>query len=330
VSDDWKSWLFDPFASLTSLSKWVGAKSVSILPDGVMKDFMGYWVYDLVKIVLLLLITSFVLNLIRECIGVRWLKRSLGRDDWVGMCAGAALGVVTPVCSCSVTPMYASLLHGGAAHRSAACFLFAAPAVNEFAIVLVFFALGWQWAVVYTCLGLLAALLTGHFASRLGLEPCLCCSPKHVDAFAIKSRFGWSAWRAAATDAIKLTNKLKWALVVGAGLAALLVNFNLTPIELLKTYGHHPLAPILASLIGLPLDVNAAAAGPILIPLVQFGLPIGTLISLMMATTVASFPEAAVLQQIVGWRSVIRLGFWYFVYTSAVGLTLNLFSGRMG
>jgi len=330
VSDDWKSWLFDPFASLTSLSKWVGAKSVSILPDGVMKDFMGYWVYDLVKIVLLLLITSFVLNLIRECIGVRWLKRSLGRDDWVGMCAGAALGVVTPVCSCSVTPMYASLLHGGAAHRSAACFLFAAPAVNEFAIVLVFFALGWQWAVVYTCLGLLAALLTGHFASRLGLEPCLCCSAKHVDAFAIKSRFGWSAWRAAATDAIKLTNKLKWALVVGAGLAALLVNFNLTPIELLKTYGHHPLAPILASLIGLPLDVNAAAAGPILIPLVQFGLPIGTLISLMMATTVASFPEAAVLQQIVGWRSVIRLGFWYFVYTSAVGLTLNLFSGRMG
>jgi len=202
---------------------------VSILPDGLVKDFMGYWIYDLVKIVLLLLLTSFVLNLIRECIGVRRLKRSLGRDDWVGMCAGAALGVVTPVCSCSVAPLYASLLHGGAAHRSAACFLFAAPAVNEFAIVLVFFALGWQWAVVYTCLGLVEALFTGHFASNLGLEPCLCYSPEHGDAFAIKARFGWSACRAAATDAIKLTNRLKWALVVGAGLAALLVNFNLTP-----------------------------------------------------------------------------------------------------
>lgn len=101
------------------------------------------------------------------------------------------------------------------------------------------------------------------------------------------------------------------------------MKFNLTPVELLKEYGHHPLAAILAAVIGLPLDVNAAAAGPILIPSAELGLPIGTLISPMMATTVASFPEAAVLRQLVGWRGVARLSCWYLVYTAGIGLSLN-------
>lgn len=177
MTDDWKTWTFDPFAYLTAFSKWVGEQSVGWLPDSPAKAFLSYWVYDLVKIVLLLLITSFLLNLVRKCLGVKWLRQSLGRDDWFGMCCGTALGVVTPVCSCSVTPLYTSLLHGGAAKRPAACFLFAAPAVNEFAIILVFFALGWRGAVLYVGFGALAALLTGRFAHRLGLEPCPWCSP---------------------------------------------------------------------------------------------------------------------------------------------------------
>jgi hypothetical protein len=329
VTDDWKSGTFDPFAPLTDLSKWVGAESVAWMPDGWGKDFLGYWVYDLVKIVLLLLVTSFVLNVLRRWVGVKWLRRSLGRDDWVGMCCGAALGVITPVCSCSVTPLYASQLHGGAAKRPAACFLFAAPAVNEFAIVLVWFALGWQWAVVYTAFGLLASILTGLFAHRLGLEPCPWCGPPAHDAFRDGSRFGWSAWKSAVFDALVLLDRLKWALVIGAGLAAALVKFNLTPVQLLTDYGHHPLAPLLAAVIGLPLDVNAAAAGPILIPLAKLGLPIGTLVSLMMAATVASFPEAAVLRQMIGWRGVLKLGLWYLTYTAGLGLVLNVISSMI-
>lgn len=71
-------------------------------------------------------------------------------------------------------------------------------------------------------------------------------------------------------------------------------------------------APVVAVLLGLPLDVNAAAALPILLPLAQAGLPIGTLIALMMATTLASFPEAAVLKSLIGWQGVVKLGAWYF------------------
>jgi uncharacterized membrane protein YraQ (UPF0718 family) len=191
---------------------------------------------------------------------------------------------------------------------------------------LVWFALGWQWAVVYTALGLIASILTGLFAHRLGLEPCPWCGPPAQDAFQEGSRFGWSAWKTAFADAVHLLSRLKWALLIGAGLAAALVKFNLTPVQLLTDYGHHPLAPLLAAVIGLPLDVNAAAAGPILIPLAKLGLPVGTLVSLMMATTVASFPEAAVLREMIGWRGVLKLGLWYLAYTAGVGLLINTIS----
>ena len=169
--------IFDPFAGITAFSKAVGAWLVSFLPAGAVRNFLAYWIYDLTKIVIILMLTTFVLNLVRRVIGTGWLRRSLGRQDKLGMLSGAVLGVFTPVCSCSVTPLYASLLNSGASNQAAASFLFAAPAVNEFAIALVILALGFRGGLLYIALGIVAALLTGRFAHKLGLEPCDLCNP---------------------------------------------------------------------------------------------------------------------------------------------------------
>ncbi len=84
--------LFDPFAGITAFSKAVGAWSVSFLPTGWWQDFLAYWIYDLTKIVLLLVLTTFVLSLVRRSLGVGWLRRSLGRKDSLGLLSGAVLG----------------------------------------------------------------------------------------------------------------------------------------------------------------------------------------------------------------------------------------------
>ena len=326
--------LFDPFAGITAFAKAVGAWLVSFLPTGAVRNFLGYWIYDLTKIVIILMLTTFILNLVRRVIGTGWLQRSLGRQDKLGMLSGAVLGVFTPVCSCSVTPLYASLLNSGASNQAAASFLFAAPAVNEFAIALVILALGFKGGLLYVALGIIAALITGQFAHKLGLEPCdLCNSPDSAFRFVSQQQHSKiQRFRIALAGAMietwKLTRRLWWALVLGAGLAAVLVQFNLAPVQVMTALGHHPLAPVAAALIGLPLDVNAAAAGSILMPLVSAGLPIGTLISLMMAITVASFPEGAVLHRLIGWRGIGRLGAWYLVYTAGIGMAINAL-GRM-
>ncbi|MCS6923850.1 MAG: hypothetical protein NZM10_05670 [Fimbriimonadales bacterium] len=79
-------------------------------------------------------------------------------------------------------------------------------------------------------------------------------------------------------------------------------------------------------LLGLPLDMNAAVALPILLPLAEAGLPLGTLIAPIMTTTLASFPKAAVLKPLIGWKGLAKLGAWYFIYCTGVGLVLNSIS----
>jgi len=66
----------------------------------------------------------------------------------------------------------------------------------------------------------------------------------------------------------------------------------------------------------------------VFLPLVKIGLPLGTVISLMMATTVATVPEAVVLRRVVGWRGVWSVTGWFFLYTASIGLVINAI-GRM-
>lgn len=318
------SYLVDPFAPITAFSKWVGRTLTQWLPEHPLTAFLDYWIYDFVKVAILLVLTTMLLGVVRRLVGVGWLQRSVGRDDWRGIMAGAVLGVFTPVCSCSVTPLYASLLHAGASRSSAGAFLFAAPAVNEFAIVVVLIALGWQGALLYLALGMAAAMLTGRYAHRLGLEPCNLCNAPTLQVFADRRRAPLHLLRDSVMESLGLLRRLLVALLIGTALAAILVNYNLRPVEVMLQIGHAWWSPVVGVLLGLPLDVNAAVAIPILLPLAEAGLPLGTLIALMMATTLASFPEAAVLKPLIGWKGLLKLGGWYFLYCTTIGLMLNL------
>lgn len=317
-------YLIDPFAPITAFSKWVGHVLTQWLPEHPITAFLEYWIYDFVKVALLLVLTTTLLGFVRRLVGVNWLRRSIGRSDWKGVSAGALLGVFTPVCSCSVTPLYASLVHAGASRQSAGAFLFAAPAVNEFAIVVVLIALGWQGALFYLALGLGAAIITGRYAHKFGLEPCEVCNTPLMQVFHDGRRAPLRMLIESARESAALLRRLLIALLVGTALAAILVNYNLRPVEVMLQIGNAWWSPIVGVLLGLPLDVNAAVALPILLPLAEAGLPIGTLIAVMMATTLASFPEAAVLKSLIGWKGLAKLGGWYFTYCTAIGLLLNL------
>ncbi|MDW8065916.1 MAG: hypothetical protein RMK32_09860 [Anaerolineae bacterium] len=131
-----------------------------------------------------------------------------------------------------------------------------------------------------------------------------------------------SALEAAYSDALVTLRRLIFAIGLSGVLAGLLKNFNLGLIETMRSVGHAWWGPIVGVLLGLPLDINAAATAPILIAL-RGVVPTGTLISVMMATTVASIPEASVLGRLVGKSATIRLAAWYAAYTMLIGLIIN-------
>ncbi len=261
------------------------------------------------------------MTLARLRINTAWLERTLGRNDLVGALGGTILGMVTPVCSCTVTNIYAGLAAGGASQRASSAFLFASPALNEFAIIFMFVIVGPVGGMVYLITGIIAALATAYFAPLLGLDPgrfirqvIPARNPRGAAQASILERAHHEAWM--------LFKRLFGVVLLSGLLAGILVNFNLTLVEGLRQAGSAWWGPVLATVLGLPLDINAASTAPILVALHQI-VPVGTLIAAMMATTVSSIPEVAMLNQLLGRRATMNVILWYAGYVMLIGMVLN-------
>jgi uncharacterized protein len=276
-------------------------------------SFVQHWAADFIRAAALYLLVALAMTAARRWLGPALIQMTLGRRDLLGISAGALLGVVTPVCSCSVAPVYLSLLAGGASRQAAAAYLFAAPAVNEIALALVLAAWGTKGMLLYLAAGFSAALLTGLLAERLGLGP-------RVQSVAAAT----AGLPAELADAVRRLKSFAGPLALGTAIGALFHLFPPRQWDWLEAAAAHPMGPLGAALIGLPLDIGAAAAAPVFLPLAAQGWPAGTLISLLMALTVASTPEGVVLSRVLGWRRVSMYALWLASYIALVGFIFNL------
>lgn len=319
-------------APIADLGKWIGAwltawiaPDLSLptpLGDVSVRHTLAYAVYEWVKLPIILYLTTFGMTSIRLSLSTERLERTLGRGDALGVLGGIILGVFTPVCSCTVTNLYAGLLAGGAHRRAAAAFLFASPAMNEFAIIFMLLAAGPLGVGLYLLSGAAAAFALAYLCDCFGLSPACLLRTSRTCSHTPASTTRLSALVRAQRETMRLVRRLLLAVLLSGALAALLTNFNLTLVAALHQAGHAWWGPLVATALGLPLDINAASTAPILFALRDV-VPLGTLISVMMATTVASIPEASMLIRLIGLRSTLMLAGFYAAYVALVGLLIN-------
>ncbi len=309
-----------------ALTDWMPAWIVPT-PFGPLdvKHTASYTIYEWFKLPIILFLTTYGMALLRLRISTGWIERTIGRNDILGATGGTLMGMVTPVCSCTVTNLYVGLVAGGASQRASSAFLFASPALNEFAIIFMFVIVGPTGALLYLLAGFAASLATAYLAPSLGLDPARFVHrhmPGHTSCECVKEsvlvRAHYEAW--------VLFKRLFHVVLFSGLLAGILVNFNLTLVAYLKQAGAAWWGPIAATLLGLPLDINAASTGPILVALHKI-VPIGTLIAAMMATTVSSIPEWAMLDRLLGRINAIKVVLWYAAYVILLGLLLNWIFG---
>ena len=93
-------------AGLDTASQWGGT--------------LHFFIYDTIKIVILLCVMIFVISYIQSYFPPERSKRILGRFKGVGgNIAGALLGTVTPFCACSSIPLFIAFEHMGLADQVA-------------------------------------------------------------------------------------------------------------------------------------------------------------------------------------------------------------------
>ena len=114
------------------------ADLVTKLLDGLGMDLstkfggaLHFFLYDTVKIFLLLAVMIFAIGFIRTWLPQQRLKAWMSKGGMMGNFVAALFGAITPFCSCSSIPIFISLLKAGVPLGVTFSFLITSPIINE-------------------------------------------------------------------------------------------------------------------------------------------------------------------------------------------------------
>lgn len=262
-----------------------------------------FFIYDTLKIIILLGIMIFIITYIRSYFPPERTKKILTRFSGVkGNIMASMLGTVTPFCSCSSIPIFIGFVEAGIPLGVTFSFLITSPIVNEAAFAVLVASFGWKIALVYVMFGVLIGVVGGIIIGVLRME-------KQVEEYVYQT--------AAARDieilqpSIKERIRLSWEsvrdiikrvwiyLLIGIGVGAFIHGW--APAETLAKYAGpgNPFAVFVAVVVGIPLYSNALGTIPIAEALIDKGVGIGTALAFMMAVTALSLPEMILLRKVI-------------------------------
>ena len=311
---------------LKSFADHIVFKLLALKHGSQLGEALNFFIYDTIKIFLLLAVIIFVVAIIRSSFPPEKTKRILShKREYVGNVLAALLGIVTPFCSCSAVPLFIGFVESGVPLGVTFSFLISSPMVNEVALIMLWGLFGWKIALIYIGTGLLVALVAGIIIGKLKME-------KYVQDYVWEMQVGNSEitvmnfrekFDYASGYTLGLLKKIWPYVVVGVGLGAFIHGY--VPQDFLARWAgrDNPFAVPVAVALGVPLYSNAAGVIPIVHALMEKGMAIGTVLAFMMAVTALSLPEAVILKNVLKTR---LLATFFGTVTTAIVLVGYLFN----
>lgn len=309
------------------VATWL-SQDVLKLGDSRFASALEFFIYDTVKVMLLLTIVVFGVGMVRSFFSPQRTRALLhGRREATGNVMAASLGIVTPFCSCSAVPLFIGFVEAGIPLGVTFSFLIAAPMVNEVALVLLYGLFGWAVATLYLVTGLVIAMVAGWVIGRLNMD-------RYVEDWVREIRMGdaeateeldWRARVAYAWQAVKDIVGKVWPYVV-AGIAVGAAIHGYVPQNFMAgimgkdAWWSVPAAVVL----GIPMYSNAAGIIPIVQALLEKGAALGTVLAFMMAVIALSLPETIILRKVLKWPLILTFLGVVGVGIMFVGYLFNL------
>ncbi len=286
---------------------------------------INFFIYDSVKIILLLYVLIAAIGFLRSFISQQKIKSwIIGTKGW-GNFFASLFGAVTPFCSCSSIPIFISFLKAGVPLGITFSFLITSPLINEYLVVLMLGFFGWKITLAYIISGMAIGVISGIILGKMKLEKYIekdIVTENAEEMFEVKHR----GIREKALFGIKESNSIVrklWAWVlIGVGLGAFIHNY--VPQEAVQVIISKTgiFSVPIATLIGIPMYGSCAAIVPIAVVLFQKGFPLGTALAFMMAVVALSLPEAIMLRRAMKLKliaiffsitalAIIITGYWF-------------------
>jgi len=287
---------------LKSFADYVVFTLIGLPPGTRGGEALDFFIYDTVKIFLLLATIIYVVAVIRSWFPAEKTKRILSHNrEYIGNVMAALLGIVTPFCSCSAVPLFIGFVESGVPLGVTFSFLISSPMVNEVALIMLWGMFGWKIAMIYIGAGLLVAIVAGMVIGRLKMERYVqdYVWEMQVGAAEITDRTWPERFGYARDYTLELLKKIWPYVVIGIGIGAFIHGY--VPQDFLARWAgrDNPFAVPVAVALGVPLYSNAAGVIPIVQALTAKGMAIGTVLAFMMAVTALSLPEAVILSNVL-------------------------------
>ena len=288
--------------------KWLNRLIGSLLsmlglsPESRIGASVQFFLYDTIKIMVLLGCLIFVISYIQSFFPPERTKRILGRFHGLGAnCVAALLGTVTPFCSCSSIPLFIGFTSAGLPLGVTFSFLISSPMVDLGSLVLLMSIFGWKVAVVYVVVGLIIAVAGGSLIERLHLEDQVeeyIRKGKNIELpqqdMTIKDRIRY-AW-----DQMTGTAKKVFPYVlIGVGIGAIIHNWIPQDLIVSLLGDNNSLGVIIATLAGVPMYADIFGTIPIAEALLSKGALLGVVLSFMMGVTTLSLPSMIMLRKAI-------------------------------
>lgn len=280
----------------------LGLEKAGLDSTNPFKGNLQFFLYDTVKILVLLTVLIFIISYIQSYFPPERAKRILGRFKGLGAnCIAALLGTVTPFCSCSSIPLFMGFTGAGLPLGVTFSFLISSPMVDLGSLVLLMSIFGWKVAITYVILGLVIAVAGGSLIEKLRLEDQIedfirkgTSVSLEEEKLSVKERIKF-----AGEKVLETLKKVILYILIGVGIGAFIHNWIPEDFIVSVLGSGNPLGVVLATLCGVPMYADIFGTIPIAEALLAKGALLGVVLSFMMAVTTLSLPSIIMLRKAV-------------------------------
>jgi uncharacterized membrane protein YraQ (UPF0718 family) len=299
---------------IQNFADWLVFSIIGLDNETALGSAVNFFVYDSIKILLLLFLISALMGIVNAYFPVERLRNYLSSHRLYGLqyLLASLFGAITPFCSCSSIPLFIGFVKGGIPLGVTLSFLITSPLVNEVAVAMFLGSFGIKATLVYVISGILLGCVGGFVLGRMHLEPYLSDWVKQVQLQSEKQTAEWEQERTSFMQRLPIVIRDSWRIVrgvllyifIGIGIGAFMHGF--VPEGFFEQYMSRDnwYAVPLSVMLAVPMYANAAGIVPVIEVFVAKGIPLGTAIAFMMAVVGLSLPEATLLKKVMTWRFI--------------------------
>ena len=293
---------------LSNLVTWLVTNVFKLDVEDKAGGSIQFFIYDVVKIFILLAILIFVISYIQSFFPPERSRKILGRFTGIwGNLLGALLGTITPFCSCSSIPLFIGFTRAGLPIGVTFSFLVSSPLVDLASVLLLASIFNWSIALSYVVVGVVLAVVAGTIISKLKLE-------KYVEPFVFSNKVLEAKQEKmtrhdritfARSQVLDIVKRVCLYVVIGVGIGAAIHNWIPEPIITAVLGQDKWYSVLVATIVGIPMYADIFGTLPIAEALVLKGVGLGTALSFMMAVTALSLPSMVMLKKVIKIRLLV-------------------------